>query len=79
MVGPCGDDIRTHKEAGVAADPRLPAVPAKLLDTWVKPSWNLQTSLAAVEYQVTPYDVMWNRRIAQPSPAWIPNPQKSVS
>lgn len=33
VVGPCGDDIRTHKEAGVAADPRLPAVPAKLLDT----------------------------------------------
>lgn len=58
--------------------PRFPAVPAKLLNTQVRPLQTLQTSAAVGEnQQVTPCDVTQNSTIALPSFAWIPNPQKT--
>lgn len=73
VVEPCR---KPEKTWSVQLNPRLPAIPARLPDIRVLPSWTLQTSLAAVEYQqVTLTDARQNRRIAQPSTVWFLDPR----
>lgn len=70
LAAPCGNAMRTYGEgwgSSWALDFQL-----TLLKTQVKTSWTLKLNRKKSNSNW----YLWNRRTAQPSPAWIPNPQK---